>query len=78
MKFTLPSLAVLGAALTQVTAQVPVGGQCGGAGWDGFSQLCADGSYCALISDGELLSQFYDPSLADNFRLSRLLPMPLR
>ncbi|KAG8904191.1 hypothetical protein FRC01_008833, partial [Tulasnella sp. 417] len=51
MKFSLSSLAVLGAALAQVTAQVPIGGQCGGAGWDGFSQLCADGGYCALISD---------------------------
>ncbi|KAG8952212.1 hypothetical protein FRC04_004919 [Tulasnella sp. 424] len=51
MKLTLSSLAIFGVALTQVTAQVPVGGQCGGKGWDGFSQLCAEGSYCALITD---------------------------
>ncbi|KIO31970.1 hypothetical protein M407DRAFT_18995 [Tulasnella calospora MUT 4182] len=55
MKLTLTSLAVLGAALTQVTGQVPVGGQCGGKGWDGFTQLCADGSYCALISDAKFV-----------------------
>ncbi|KAG8942458.1 hypothetical protein FRC04_003626 [Tulasnella sp. 424] len=50
MKSILSSLVVLAASLNSISAQIAVGGECGGSKYQG-SLLCEDGAYCALITD---------------------------
>ncbi|KAG8959582.1 hypothetical protein FRC00_001438, partial [Tulasnella sp. 408] len=72
MKFALSSLAVLGAALAQVTAQVPVGGQCGGKGWDGFRFVIADSLQKSKVSISFILTTL------PTFTLKPASPLPTR
>ncbi|KAG8923161.1 hypothetical protein FRC00_006552, partial [Tulasnella sp. 408] len=50
MKSLLSSLAVLAASLSSISAQIAIGGECGGPRYQG-SNLCEDGAYCALVTD---------------------------
>ncbi|KAG9022018.1 hypothetical protein FS837_006796, partial [Tulasnella sp. UAMH 9824] len=50
MKSILSSLAVLAATLSSISAQIAIGGECGGPKYQG-SNLCEEGAYCALVTD---------------------------